>query len=124
MCSIKNPGISAGLLYVFFFQAEDGIRYLTVTGVQTCALPIFVPGRPWLDREPVHQKRGRDVVGQVGDDFCRLAAQHRAGIEALRVGMHDLEPRTEEGRVGEEGGTRGWADHYKKKRKNTVARPE
>src|SRR5256886_8900197 len=25
----------------FFFQAEDGIRYLTVTGVQTCALPIF-----------------------------------------------------------------------------------
>src|SRR2546430_7589881 len=25
---------------VFFFQAEDGIRYFTVTGVQTCALPI------------------------------------------------------------------------------------
>src|SRR2546430_8809008 len=30
---------------VFFFQAEDGIRDLTVTGVQTCALPIcFVLG--------------------------------------------------------------------------------
>src|SRR2546430_15977579 len=29
------------MLYVFFFfQAEDGIRDLTVTGVQTCALPI------------------------------------------------------------------------------------
>src|SRR2546430_5428967 len=27
----------------FFFQAEDGIRDLTVTGVQTCALPIFAP---------------------------------------------------------------------------------
>src|SRR5688572_33343330 len=27
---------------VFFFQAEDGIRDLTVTGVQTCALPICV----------------------------------------------------------------------------------
>src|SRR5205085_9255597 len=27
---------------VFFFQAEDGIRGLTVTGVQTCALPISV----------------------------------------------------------------------------------
>src|SRR5256886_9205927 len=27
----------------FFFQAEDGIRDLTVTGVQTCALPISVP---------------------------------------------------------------------------------
>src|SRR5256885_9074494 len=25
----------------FFFQAEDGIRYYKVTGVQTCALPIF-----------------------------------------------------------------------------------
>src|SRR5688572_31061815 len=36
----------------FFFQAEDGIRDLTVTGVQTCALPISnthtasVQGRP------------------------------------------------------------------------------
>src|SRR2546430_17224939 len=28
-------------LIFFFFQAEDGIRDLTVTGVQTCALPIF-----------------------------------------------------------------------------------
>src|SRR2546430_10758547 len=26
----------------FFFQAEDGIRDLTVTGVQTCALPIYL----------------------------------------------------------------------------------
>src|SRR2546430_3923073 len=26
----------------FFFQAEDGIRDLTVTGVQTCALPIWI----------------------------------------------------------------------------------
>src|SRR2546429_4563697 len=45
----------------FFFQAEDGIRDVAVTGVQTCALPISAsswsrrsrppPGR--LDREPV-----------------------------------------------------------------------
>src|SRR2546421_8728975 len=28
------------ILFVFFFQAEDGIRDLIVTGVQTCALPI------------------------------------------------------------------------------------
>ena len=27
-------------LYFFFFQAEDGIRDIGVTGVQTCALPI------------------------------------------------------------------------------------
>src|SRR5205823_8313349 len=29
-------------LFFFFFQAEDGIRYKLVTGVQTCALPIYV----------------------------------------------------------------------------------
>src|SRR5256886_12053731 len=28
------------VFFFFFFQAEDGIRDLTVTGVQTCALPI------------------------------------------------------------------------------------
>src|SRR2546430_13335038 len=28
--------------FFFFFQAEDGIRDLTVTGVQTCALPIWI----------------------------------------------------------------------------------
>src|SRR5438094_10474321 len=40
-------------LFFFFFQAEDGIRDRTVTGVQTCALPIsklarrcFLPGAP------------------------------------------------------------------------------
>src|SRR2546427_6852329 len=32
--------ISVVLVFSFFFQAEDGIRDLTVTGVQTCALPI------------------------------------------------------------------------------------
>src|SRR3989475_8536571 len=30
------------MVLVFFFQAEDGIRDLTVTGVQTCALPISI----------------------------------------------------------------------------------
>src|SRR5699024_11463027 len=32
---------SAYLQFVFFFQAEDGIRDRNVTGVQTCALPIY-----------------------------------------------------------------------------------
>src|SRR2546430_6457326 len=31
---------SCSIFFCFFFQAEDGIRDLTVTGVQTCALPI------------------------------------------------------------------------------------
>src|SRR5206468_4948205 len=30
------------VVYCFFFQAEDGIRDLIVTGVQTCALPILI----------------------------------------------------------------------------------
>src|SRR2546430_4155665 len=36
----KGPVVK-GYSVFFFFQAEDGIRDLTVTGVQTCALPIF-----------------------------------------------------------------------------------
>src|SRR2546421_1181128 len=34
----------------FFFQAEDGIRDLIVTGVQTCALPIFLEELLGLER--------------------------------------------------------------------------
>src|SRR5947209_9120680 len=37
----------------FFFQAEDGIRDIGVTGVQTCALPIWPSDdRPWLTYDP------------------------------------------------------------------------
>src|SRR5258707_7836030 len=35
---------STGTFFFFFFQAEDGIRDIGVTGVQTCALPISAPG--------------------------------------------------------------------------------
>src|SRR5699024_11685249 len=34
-----------GVAVTFFFQAEDGIRDRNVTGVQTCALPIFPPAQ-------------------------------------------------------------------------------
>src|SRR5215467_15439497 len=37
----KQKGV---LEFFFFFQAEDGIRYYKVTGVQTCALPILPDG--------------------------------------------------------------------------------
>src|SRR2546430_8518803 len=37
-----QSGMISGVSFFFFFQAEDGIRDLTVTGVQTCALPIFL----------------------------------------------------------------------------------
>src|SRR2546421_3045012 len=36
------------IFFFFFFQAEDGIRDLIVTGVQTCALPIWIPRK--IDR--------------------------------------------------------------------------
>src|SRR5438874_4851553 len=51
---------------VFFFQAEDGIRDLYVTGVQTCALPIFIPSNPpktvEADRENLRQALQRTAI--------------------------------------------------------------
>src|SRR2546430_5159894 len=47
MCPLGPPdhSIAPTPWWFFFFQAEDGIRDLTVTGVQTCALPIWRRGR-------------------------------------------------------------------------------
>src|SRR5256886_10353339 len=42
VASARSVALSA---LFFFFQAEDGIRDLTVTGVQTCALPICALAR-------------------------------------------------------------------------------
>src|SRR2546427_4051047 len=39
--------------FFFFFQAEDGIRDLTVTGVQTCALPISSADRSPSSPSPI-----------------------------------------------------------------------
>src|SRR6266853_4260950 len=70
------------VLIFFFFQAEDGIRDLTVTGVQTCALPICRPmialGVPAGTSNPNHDvisKSGRpasDIVGTSGSRVARL----------------------------------------------------
>src|SRR5256886_17628295 len=75
----------------FFFQAEDGIRDLTVTGVQTCALPIFsgrrIPARFPVrkdglvaDERPSHHF-GRFRHLSQGDVRCggRLPPRHRRG---------------------------------------------
>src|SRR2546430_15264090 len=73
----------------FFFQAEDGIRDLTVTGVQTCALPIYgatlvripVGGLGGVDQSvrdlPSHHRVRPDGAVEVGD---------RAVREELRIG--------------------------------------
>src|SRR2546430_4019356 len=41
--SMSRASQTLFIIFFFFFQAEDGIRDLTVTGVQTCALPICSP---------------------------------------------------------------------------------
>src|SRR5256886_2973177 len=65
-------------LTVFFFQAEDGIRDLTVTGVQTCALPIcalFVGiGRALRRRSP-----GTLRIGVVPKEAPAMALSFEAG---------------------------------------------
>src|SRR5215475_13580538 len=53
-----------GFFFFFFFQAEDGIRDFHVTGVQTCALPIW----PAVERLLVHVlERGQFVLGDRAD---------------------------------------------------------
>src|SRR5207245_4258922 len=65
----------------FFFQAEDGIRVATVTGVQTCALPISHARRlhPDADRRGAGRAPRRDRAG---------ASPHRR-----RAPIHDRRAR-------------------------------
>src|SRR2546430_6556332 len=46
----RSVEAEAAVVSLFFFQAEDGIRDLTVTGVQTCALPISIEQRYGVSR--------------------------------------------------------------------------
>src|SRR5256712_5230673 len=83
----------------FFFQAEDGIRDLIVTGVQTCALPISVKEGndvvvPLKDRiigrvavEDVVAPRGRKVIVEADQDITEDGADQieQAGVETVVV---------------------------------------
>src|SRR5688500_19498008 len=84
---------------VFFFQAEDGIRDYKVTGVQTCALPIY----PRADPGPHRGARGRD--GALADPL-RL----RGGAQPHRRRPRLGNGRSEERRVGKES-KNGWATY-------------
>src|SRR2546423_2479187 len=70
------------ILFFFFFQAEDGIRDRIVTGVQTCALPIYRPGLA--------------IVGSGhGRGPCLQAAAPASGIKAgarTMTGAQDAQP--------------------------------
>src|SRR3712207_2567892 len=61
------------LYFFFFFQAEDGIRDIGVTGVQTCALPIWCPRRRPL-AVPVTGVVGRspDLLEPIGTSRATL----------------------------------------------------
>src|SRR5256886_2284427 len=69
----------------FFFQAEDGIRDLTVTGVQTCALPICMPHFSGTAALALVRGRGLDVPficvsGTISEEMA---------VAAMRAGAND-----------------------------------
>src|SRR5690606_40025154 len=84
----------------FFFQAEDGIRDFHVTGVQTCALPIFVNESAALKRSP---GRGRSVASAWRTSTWVPANRRASG--SARTGSSST--RSEERRVGKEWGRAG-----------------
>src|SRR2546430_10237190 len=90
----------------FFFQAEDGIRDLTVTGVQTCALPIFfgIPGEGSsaaliLDDYPMSKN---------GETGRALGAAIMSSLVSSVIGALS---RSEERRVGKECRSR-WSPYH------------
>src|SRR2546430_5850300 len=98
------------ILYFFFFQAEDGIRDLTVTGVQTCALPIY----DIIDSEAARKEHQRFIailerftpVYQVRDLLADILANTEARQLLIRETM-----RSEERRVGKECRSR-WSPYH------------
>src|SRR5690606_39987770 len=81
--------------FFFFFQAEDGILDFHVTGVQTCALPIFA-------EELLH--------GLLHGGDARRAA-HEDDLVDLARGLARVGERSEERRVGKECRSR-WAPYH------------
>src|SRR6476661_10359886 len=78
------------MLFFFFFQAEDGIRDSSVTGVQTCALPISgiregggVTEQPGVDREALVQ-----LAGAGGATLVGLEGEP-PGVEGAQTDRHE-----------------------------------
>src|SRR5207249_5406663 len=93
-----------------FFQAEDGIRDRNVTGVQTCALPIYRVDKALLVVLGHGHGRGAEVLlGQLEDLFPDAGLVARVDLvgellDQLGVDLHlgRRECRSEERRVGRE----------------------
>src|SRR5207244_5717776 len=88
---------SSGMIYYFFFQAEDCIRDDLVTGVQTCALPIFVGYIGDGTFTDVTDKAG--VAASGWSTSAAFFDYNRDGYLDLFVGRY-LDWRSEERRVG------------------------
>src|SRR5256886_9722111 len=109
------PLAGAGCLCCFFFQAEDGIGDLTVTGVQTCALPISTDGTAGLRlaRRSNYDLIVLDLVlpGIDGYRFCKLLRRAGDWTPVLVLTAKQGELRSEERRVGKEGRSR-WSPYH------------
>src|SRR5260221_7186074 len=98
----------------FFFQAEDGIRDHCVTGVQTCALPIY--GLGLLAKALLRQQA--EAMQPTLFEEIQEEAKYRVQEIEERMGVlrQDVERtrdllRSEERRVGKEGRSRGAPYH-------------
>src|SRR2546429_6977321 len=95
----------------FFFQAEDGIRDVAVTGVQTCALPIY-PGEELVELVADHPGAEADEGDQNdGDDEPGTGhGQPEPFVDRLED-RHAHPDRSEERRVGKECRSR-WSPYH------------
>src|SRR6266850_7168959 len=88
--------LSHSVIFFFFFQAEDGIRDYKVTGVQTCALPIFrvvERGRGHqIERQRDDQRDESDGKPRTDEDRegSRADATEQAARDGQRLRAHAL----------------------------------
>src|SRR2546430_16548809 len=82
----------------FFFQAEDGIRDLTVTGVQTCALPIYHRGGP-LRPGARDRRHGAPAQGMMRHFLSSADLTRDAALQVFQLAA-DLKQRWKAGRRG------------------------
>src|SRR3712207_6660231 len=86
----KDNCFNNGNIVVFFFQAEDGIRDIGVTGVQTCALPILAVDEHVAQREVLRHAHERVVDRRVAMGVV-VAHDLADDLGALRVGPRRAE---------------------------------